>query len=160
MARQTRQSHRGSGAPAAVVLAGVAMVGWLLFAERHWPRRARTQPEPERTLRNATLGVMSLAVVALVQRPLAQPLARPRVVSRRERTILLDAGRAMLAGLGRGSAPKPGRQCATNTRSASNIRGIFPRRVTSNGWPPTSTQRNELQNRSRVRVDERDLHPK
>ncbi len=52
------------------------MIGWLLFAERHWPRRARTQPEPERTLRNATLGVMSLAVVALMQRPLAQPLAR------------------------------------------------------------------------------------
>lgn len=52
-----------------------AAIGGLLLAERIWPRRVRTQPEPERTLTNLALGAMSLAVVAGVQRPLASRLA-------------------------------------------------------------------------------------
>ena len=55
-------------------LAAVA-IGGLLVAERLWPKRVRTQPEPARTLTNLVLGATSLAVVAAVQRPLALPLA-------------------------------------------------------------------------------------
>ncbi|MBC7522751.1 MAG: sterol desaturase family protein [Sandarakinorhabdus sp.] len=60
-----------------------AAIGGLLFAERLWPRRVRTQPEPQRTLTNLALGAMSLAVVAGVQRPLATRLAT-RVALRRQ----------------------------------------------------------------------------
>lgn len=60
-----------------------AAVGAVLVVERLRPRRQRTQPEPQRTITNLALGVMSLAVVATVQRPLALPLAG-RVVARRQ----------------------------------------------------------------------------
>ena len=46
-------------------------IGALLVAERLWPKRVRTQAEPRRTLTNAALGAMSLAVIAGVQRPAA-----------------------------------------------------------------------------------------
>jgi sterol desaturase/sphingolipid hydroxylase (fatty acid hydroxylase superfamily) len=60
-----------------------AGIGALLLAERLRPRRRRTEPEPQRTLTNLALGAMSLAVVAVVQRPLAMQLA-DRVVARRQ----------------------------------------------------------------------------
>jgi sterol desaturase/sphingolipid hydroxylase (fatty acid hydroxylase superfamily) len=60
-----------------------AAIGGLLIAERLWPKRVRTQPEPARTMTNLTLGATSLAVVAAVQRPLAMPLAA-RVEARRQ----------------------------------------------------------------------------
>jgi sterol desaturase/sphingolipid hydroxylase (fatty acid hydroxylase superfamily) len=63
-----------------LVAAGIA---GLLAAERLWPRRVRTQAEPARSLRNAALGALSLAVVGAVQRPLAAPLAA-RVAARRQ----------------------------------------------------------------------------
>lgn len=61
---------------------GVAAVGGLLLAERLWPRRARTQAEPARTLTNIALGAVNIGVVAGVQRPLAMALAT-RVAARR-----------------------------------------------------------------------------
>lgn len=60
-----------------------AAIGGLLIAERLWPKRARSQPEPARTLTNLVLGASSLAVVAAVQRPLALPLAA-RVEAQRQ----------------------------------------------------------------------------
>lgn len=60
-----------------------AAIGGLLIAERLWPKRVRTQPEPARTLTNLVLGATSLAVVAAVQRPLALPLAA-RVEAQRQ----------------------------------------------------------------------------
>jgi sterol desaturase/sphingolipid hydroxylase (fatty acid hydroxylase superfamily) len=76
MAMQPRKSSSG------LWLAAAAITG-LLLAERLRPKRLRTQPEPARTLTNLALGAMSLAVVAGVQRPLAERLA-PRVVARRQ----------------------------------------------------------------------------
>ena len=55
-------------------LVAAAITG-LLVAERLRPRRVRTQPQPQRSATNVALGVMSLAVVAGVQRPLATRLA-------------------------------------------------------------------------------------
>ncbi|MFZ4688806.1 MAG: sterol desaturase family protein [Polymorphobacter sp.] len=62
---------------------GAAAIAGLLVAERLWPRRQRTQSEPQRSVTNLALGAMSLAVVAIVQRPLALPLAG-RVAARRQ----------------------------------------------------------------------------
>lgn len=53
-----------------------AAVGGLLVAERLWPRRHRTAAEPQRTVRNLALGALDIAVVAGLQRPLANQLAR------------------------------------------------------------------------------------
>jgi sterol desaturase/sphingolipid hydroxylase (fatty acid hydroxylase superfamily) len=55
----------------------------LFLAERHWPLRRQTQSGRERWARNVTLGAMSMAVVALVQTPLVQPLARQAEGKRR-----------------------------------------------------------------------------
>ncbi len=74
----TKQARRNGG----VWLAAASIAG-LLLAERLWPRRRRTQPEPARTLTNLALGATSLAVVAAVQRPLALPLAA-RVEARQQ----------------------------------------------------------------------------
>lgn len=63
-------------------LLGVAALGGLLLAERLWPKRRRTQAEPERTLTNVVLGAGNIAVVAGVQRPLADALAA-KVAARR-----------------------------------------------------------------------------
>lgn len=60
-----------------------AAIGGVLVAERLWPRRRRTQPEPQRTLTNLALGALSLVVVAGIQRPLAMQLAA-RVAARRQ----------------------------------------------------------------------------
>lgn len=60
----------------------VGAVMALLLAERLRPKRVRTSLEPARTLTNVTLGMMSLAVVAIVQRPAALRLSR-RVAARR-----------------------------------------------------------------------------
>lgn len=74
----TKQARRNGG-----VWLAAAAIGGLLLAERLWPKRVRTQPEPARTLTNMALGVTSLAVISAVQRPLALPLAA-RVVARRQ----------------------------------------------------------------------------
>ena len=60
----------------------VAGVTGLFVAERLRPKRARGQPEPQRTLTNLALGVISLAVVAGVQQPLARRLAQQVAVRR------------------------------------------------------------------------------
>ena len=60
-----------------------AGIGGLLIAERLWPRRVRTQPEPQRSARNVALGAMNLAVIMGVQQPLAKALA-VRVADRRQ----------------------------------------------------------------------------
>jgi sterol desaturase/sphingolipid hydroxylase (fatty acid hydroxylase superfamily) len=48
----------------------------LFLAERRWPLRERAEPALRRVARNLTLGAMSMAVVAVLQTPLAQPLAQ------------------------------------------------------------------------------------
>jgi len=47
----------------------------IFVAERRWPLRGRTEAGAPRAARNVALGAMSIAVVALVQTPLTQPLA-------------------------------------------------------------------------------------
>lgn len=53
---------------------GIAALA-LAVGERQRPLRQRTQREPGRTLTNLTLGVISMATVAVVERPLVEPLA-------------------------------------------------------------------------------------
>jgi sterol desaturase/sphingolipid hydroxylase (fatty acid hydroxylase superfamily) len=61
----------------------MAAAGLVIFlAERRWPLRHQTEPALRRVTRNMTMGAMSMAVIALVQTPLAEPLAR-RVEQRR-----------------------------------------------------------------------------
>lgn len=55
----------------------------ILVGERRAPLRRHTQREPERLLRNAALGALSMAVVAAVESPLVQPLARQAETRRR-----------------------------------------------------------------------------
>lgn len=76
MAMQQRKSSSG-------LWLAAAAIGGLLLSERLRPKRARTQPEPARTLTNLALGALSMAVVGSVQRPLAESLAA-RVVARRQ----------------------------------------------------------------------------
>ena len=47
----------------------------LFLVERRWPLRRQTRREGARLARNLSLGAMSMAVVAVVQTPLVQPLA-------------------------------------------------------------------------------------
>ena len=63
-----------------IVMAAAALV--LFIAEKRRPLRERRQLEPARTLRNFALGATSMAVVALLQEPMVQPLAG-RVARRR-----------------------------------------------------------------------------
>lgn len=60
-----------------VIAGGVmAAAAVLLFvAEKRRPLRTQTQPEPMRPLRNVLMGVMSTAVVSLLQKPIVEPLA-------------------------------------------------------------------------------------
>jgi len=67
---------------AAIAAAALA----IFIAERRWPLREQTQPALRRAARNATLGAMSMAVVALVQTPVTQPLAR--AAERRRRGLV------------------------------------------------------------------------
>ncbi len=55
----------------------------ILAGERWSPLRRQTQREPARLLRNAALGALSMAVVAAVESPLVQPLARRAETRRR-----------------------------------------------------------------------------
>jgi sterol desaturase/sphingolipid hydroxylase (fatty acid hydroxylase superfamily) len=63
-----------------MALAGGAVMGAaalaLFLAERRWPLRERAEPALGRVARNLTMGAMSMAVVAVLQTPLAQPLAQ------------------------------------------------------------------------------------
>lgn len=57
-------------------IAAFAAGGLVLFLlEKRRPLRAKTQPEPERMVRNLMLGAASMAVVATFERPLVEPLA-------------------------------------------------------------------------------------
>lgn len=58
---------------AGAIMAGAA-VG-LFLAERRRPLRVQDQAEPARMARNLLMGAASMAVVALVQRPIVDPLA-------------------------------------------------------------------------------------
>lgn len=62
-------------------MAGLALC--LFMAERRWPLRRPTQATAGRIARNVAMGAMSMAVVAAVQAPLAQPLAERAQRSRR-----------------------------------------------------------------------------
>lgn len=53
-----------------------AIAAGIFLLEKRRPLRARTQPEPRRTLRNLTLGALSLGVVAALENPVVDPLAR------------------------------------------------------------------------------------
>lgn len=64
-----------------LLLAGGTLA--LAWAERRAPQRPRTQPEPARTLRNLALGAASMAVVAALEGPVTQLLARRAVRRRR-----------------------------------------------------------------------------
>lgn len=54
----------------------------LFVIEKRRPLRQPTQAEPARTVRNLAMGAMSMAVVAVLQRPVVDPLSR-RVAARR-----------------------------------------------------------------------------
>jgi sterol desaturase/sphingolipid hydroxylase (fatty acid hydroxylase superfamily) len=54
----------------------------LFIAEKRRPLRRQTQDEPRRTIRNLAMGAMSMAVVAVLQRPIVDPLAA-KVAERR-----------------------------------------------------------------------------
>ena len=69
-------------APVLPVAAALAVAA-ILVGERWAPLRRRTQREPARVLRNAALGALSMAVVAAVETPLVQPLARRAETRRR-----------------------------------------------------------------------------
>jgi sterol desaturase/sphingolipid hydroxylase (fatty acid hydroxylase superfamily) len=78
-----RQARASSWAWFAIAALGL---GGLMFAERRWPLRgagAGTGTGSSRRVVNLMLGAMSLAVVALVEQPLAGRLAG-RVVARRQ----------------------------------------------------------------------------
>ncbi len=64
---------------AALGLAALAIV----VGERRRPLRRATQAEPERSIANLALGAMSMAVVALVEKPMTEPLARAAERERR-----------------------------------------------------------------------------
>ena len=53
-------------------MAGAAII--LFIAEKRWPLREHGQPEPSRTIRNLVMGGMSMAIVAVVQRPITDAL--------------------------------------------------------------------------------------
>ena len=59
---------------AALPLLAVAGLTALMVAERRFPLRARTQREPDRTVRNLVMGALSASVVALAERPLLDRL--------------------------------------------------------------------------------------
>ncbi len=54
----------------------------VLVAERWSPQRRRTQAEPARTVRNLTLGALSMAVVSIVESPIVRPLAQRAAIRR------------------------------------------------------------------------------
>ena len=70
---QPRRSLEPSTMVLPVVLGAAALV--IFAAEKRRPLRRPSQPEPRRTLRNLTLGALNMAVVAIVERPVVDPLA-------------------------------------------------------------------------------------
>lgn len=62
-----------SAAPA--ILLAVA-AGALFLLEKRKPLRRQSEDEPQRLVRNLALGAMSMTVVALLQRPIVEPLAQ------------------------------------------------------------------------------------
>ncbi len=72
------------------IIAAMAIAG-ILAGERSMPLRRQTQREPARLLRNAALGALSMAVVAAVESPLVQTLARRAETRRQGLAQLLPA---------------------------------------------------------------------
>ena len=60
---------------AAGAVIGAIAIG-LFVAEKRRPLRRTTDREPHRTVRNLAIGGLSLATVALLQRPIVEPLAK------------------------------------------------------------------------------------
>ncbi|NUQ17147.1 MAG: sterol desaturase family protein [Sphingomonas sp.] len=67
-----RRRRRNQLAATAALAAGAA---GLFLLEKRRPLRAKTQPEPQRTVRNLTLGAMSMAVVGVLENPVVEPIA-------------------------------------------------------------------------------------
>src|SRR5688572_8360037 len=65
---------------AELVMATAALA--LFVTEKRRPLRRQTQAESQRTVRNFAMGALSMATVALLQRPIVDPLAA-RVAERR-----------------------------------------------------------------------------
>jgi sterol desaturase/sphingolipid hydroxylase (fatty acid hydroxylase superfamily) len=87
MAMHPRRPLRPSSAPSRTLFLGAGLVMAagalaLFVAEKRRPLRRQTQAEPQRTVRNLAMGTMSMATVALLQRPIVDPLAA-RVAERR-----------------------------------------------------------------------------
>lgn len=78
------RSSRGRNGTLALgtLLFGAAIVG-IVVLERQRPLRGSSEPEPRRTVRNLTLGALSMAVVAILERPLVERLARQSQERRR-----------------------------------------------------------------------------
>ncbi len=82
--RTSRPPHAGPSRwlTLALGIATTAAALLLFLAEKRRPLREQNQHEPARTVRNLVMGATSMAVVALLQRPLVEPLAE-RVAERR-----------------------------------------------------------------------------
>lgn len=74
------QPPRALRLAATIVMTAAAVV--LFIAEKRRPLRTPTQEEPLRTVRNLLLGAASMAVVALLQSPIVEPISQ-RVAKRR-----------------------------------------------------------------------------
>lgn len=70
------------GGRTSITVASVLAALGILIAERHRPLRRRTRAALPRDLRNATMGAMSAAVVAMVETPVTQWIARGNVARR------------------------------------------------------------------------------
>lgn len=80
-------------------LAATAAAGALLIAERKRPLRSRTRPALPRNLRNAAMGASCAAVVAAVEVPLTQAVARRNLARKRGIAQQLPRPLRLLAGI-------------------------------------------------------------
>lgn len=78
---------------AAIALIAAGAVGLFLLEKRR-PLRRKTQPEPERTLRNLMLGALSMAVVGALENPIVEPLAASAASRRKGLVQKLPLSRA------------------------------------------------------------------
>ncbi|MGB7373291.1 sterol desaturase family protein [Pontixanthobacter sp.] len=67
----------------ALALAAGAVVGGIMLAERKRPLRDQTKPAMPRNIRNAALGAGCAVIVAAVEEPLTQAIARKNAAHRR-----------------------------------------------------------------------------
>lgn len=74
-------------------------VGGLLLAERRHPLRRQTRPTGERTIRNLAMGASCAVVVAAVEEPLCQAIARRNLSRRRGFAQHLPAPLRLIGGI-------------------------------------------------------------